>query len=209
MSDGTADRRIFRSGRLRSRQIESQRPGRPRAEVSHVRPKSEQVDSFYELAESQWLPLAEVDRPGLAWARGRWRAPSMFGEVAVLLILSILMLVLLAPSLRRNQARSQLSQCRDNLEMLATGMEMYAADYSAYPTSLRQLSPNYLKTIPLCPADGVQDYSLFTGADAPGNSRRQARYFYLECSRENHTEAAVAGHFPAYSSVRGLIERAP
>ena len=61
---------------------------------------------------------------------------------------------------RRYQADSHTRQCGVNQHKLGTALEMYSTDnVGRYPTSLRQLVPNYLKSIPTCPAAGSDTYS--------------------------------------------------
>lgn len=50
--------------------------------------------------------------------------------------------------------------CRSNLKNIGTACEMYFTDNNAYPTSLEQLTPMYLKTVPSCIPGEVNSYEL-------------------------------------------------
>lgn len=51
--------------------------------------------------------------------------------------------------------------CRSNLKNVATAIEMYQTDWNgASPSTLASLTPNYLKTLPKCPADSASEESL-------------------------------------------------
>ena len=89
-------------------------------------------------------------------------------------------------------------------------MEMWSTDNSGrYPTSLEQLVPNYLRTIPLCPEAGRDTYSasLQTGLEAEGNEETQYQDYYLvKCLGHNHPQ--IEEDYPQYNGVQGLIQDA-
>lgn len=100
-------------------------------------------------------------------------------------------------------------ECASNLKNIATGLEMYSTDWSGrYPPSTEYLVPNYLRTIPPCPAAGEDTYSKSyqTGPDAPLNDPAYQEYFYLECRGHNHLE--LQANRPRYNGITGL-ERGP
>lgn len=73
-----------------------------------------------------------------------------------LYVVGVLVFVLAASSLwaRQCQVRS-LQDCRSNLKNLGTALEMYSTDACGrYPSSLSSLTPDYLVTLPTCPASG-------------------------------------------------------
>lgn len=88
--------------------------------------------------------------------------------------------------------------CSSNLKNIATALEMYACDSQGhYPTRLSQLTPNYLKTVPTCPAAGADSYSAtYQRALKPDG-------FRLHCGGENHTPWPA--NTPAYTSGQGLV----
>ena len=98
--------------------------------------------------------------------------------------------------------------CQDNLKVIATTMEMYAADHNGhYVKSLSELGANYLPAVPRCPATGKDTYSttLKVGRSAPHNPGDYVEYYYFECSG-SHTGAKPASG-PCYDSVRGLSDK--
>jgi hypothetical protein len=60
-----------------------------------------------------------------------------------------------------------MTNCKSNLKNLGTAMEMYTTDWEGrYPSTLGQLTPNYLKTIPECQAVERMTYKFQTGPNA-------------------------------------------
>jgi hypothetical protein len=98
----------------------------------------------------------------------------------------------------RARQQGQLTACKSNLKNLATATEMWASDNQGrYPTKLAETSPNYMKTIPTCPAAGRDTYSqAFVSAANPDN-------FTIVCAGHNH---GSANDFPQYNAMVGLIE---
>ena len=67
-------------------------------------------------------------------------------------------------------------------------MEMYSTDWAGcYPSTLGQLTPNYLKTIPDCQAVERMTYKLQIGPNTAYNTVGFEDYYFLECEGANHT----------------------
>lgn len=93
---------------------------------------------------------------------------------------------------------ADLRQCRSNLRNVSTALEMYSTDASGrFPPTLASLEPDYLRTIPTCPARGADTYSA--GYD------RSADTYTLFCRGLNH--AAVGPDQPFLPRVMGLVEK--
>lgn len=89
--------------------------------------------------------------------------------------------------------------CTSNLKNIATALEMYSTDFNGlYPSELATLTPNYLKTIPTCPAAQQDTYSA-TAQLAPGG-------YTLACAGHHHP--AEPENFPQYNFMEGLITKA-
>jgi hypothetical protein len=112
---------------------------------------------------------------------------------------------ILIPNFIRARGQGQTTACKSNLKNIGTGLEMYSTDWSGdYPTDMGMLTPNYLKTIPDCPAAGRNTYSESYSLK-PTDGGWEAYYFY--CSGENHIDVGLPANFPAYNGVEGLTER--
>ncbi|MGE0492296.1 MAG: DUF3352 domain-containing protein [Vulcanimicrobiota bacterium] len=99
------------------------------------------------------------------------------------------------------RAQGQYTACKSNLKNIATACEMYSTDWSGrYPTELALLTPNYLKTIPSCPAAQKDTY---TGTYQMGTSPDSYRF---ACEGNHHSE--VASEDPYYTSDQGLMAEA-
>jgi hypothetical protein len=115
----------------------------------------------------------------------------------------------LAKIFDKAKAQGQFTACTSNLKNLGTALEMYSTDYKGkYPpvdSGLSLLTPNYLKTIPACPAAGKVTYSYTGGPDAALNGPGYQDYMELRCVGSNHKAVGVQGDLPAYTGVYGLI----
>lgn len=79
---------------------------------------------------------------------------------------------------------------------------MYSTDFGGlYPDSMVQLTPDYLRVIPLCPAAGSDTYS-----DSYRSSTDPDYYSYC-CRGGQHIAVSVEGNYPAYDAISGLQER--
>lgn len=101
------------------------------------------------------------------------------------------------PRLTGSDAAEDLTYCKSNLKNIATAMEMYSTDNSGrYPKKMAQLTPSYLKTIPLCPSAHTDTYSnsleISTSPDA----------YTFYCAGHHHPQETV--NFPQYNSYSGL-----
>lgn len=84
------------------------------------------------------------------------------GIITVLALLGLVaaLLVVIVPKLIRPEGAGQYSACQTNIRHLALASQMYAVDWGGhYPESTAFLTPNYLKTIPMCPASGTDTYT--------------------------------------------------
>ena len=78
---------------------------------------------------------------------------------------------------------------------------------SKYPGSLAHLTPNYLKTIPSCPAALKVTYEFETGAGAAYNSKGFQDYYFIKCAGTYHNSVSVPTNYPQYDAIQGLIDR--
>ncbi len=131
-------------------------------------------------------------------------------DLIMLASITLVLGAILVPNWIRARARGQLTACKSNLKNIGTALEMYSTDWSGkYPTSTSVLTPNYLKTLPECPASGHNSYRASFGPTAPTNVNGYEDYYYVECSGGHHGSVSISGDYPAYDGVQGLIERAP
>ena len=98
----------------------------------------------------------------------------------------------------RARAQGQLTACKSNQKNIGTALEMWSTDYNGkYPETLSQVTPDYLKTIPKCPAANKDTYS--------GTYLHSGEYFQVRCSGKHHDAAGLPANFPAYNNVEGII----
>ncbi|MBN9414219.1 MAG: hypothetical protein J0I12_02215 [Candidatus Eremiobacteraeota bacterium] len=91
--------------------------------------------------------------------------------------------------------RKPVDRCMQNLKNVATALEMYSTDNSGrYPTSLKGLTPNYLRDMPECLDKDPYVYSMKVRPDS----------FLVHCPGRNHVKDGSPANFPSYDSQKGL-----
>ena len=106
------------------------------------------------------------------------------------------------PNFTRARARGQLVACKSNLKNIGTALEMYSVDNSGrYPTRLSQLTPDYLRLVPTCPAAGSDTYSEGYACTSKPDG------YTVRCKGSHHEAVGYPADFPAYTSGAGLIDR--
>ncbi len=104
----------------------------------------------------------------------------------------------------RARAQGQLTACKSNQKNIGVALDMYAVDHQgAYPRDLPGLLPNYLKTLPECPAAEKMSYAVRFGPGPEG----KPEYYEIRCAGENHSKAMIPADYPRLHSVDGLVER--
>jgi prepilin-type N-terminal cleavage/methylation domain-containing protein len=133
----------------------------------------------------------------------RLRKRSGFTLIELMIVIAIIAILaaILVPNLIRARSRSQLTGCTTNLKNIATSVEMYNVDYNGrYPTAMSLLTPNYLKSIPICPVAGSDSYSGgYTSTVLPDE-------FEVFCQGGFHA-GFTPTDYPRYDAAHGLIER--
>lgn len=84
---------------------------------------------------------------------------------------------------------NEIEQCKDNLGMIFSALEVYAATHDGkYPRALGELCPSYLGQIPHCPAEDSDTYSASYVVGMLGGkgiiSTRQV--FTIYCTGQRH-----------------------
>lgn len=99
------------------------------------------------------------------------------------------------------KAEGQLTACKSNMKNIGTALEMWATDHDGtYPKSLSELTPDYLKMIPDCPAARSDTYSsTYNPSTEPIN-------YQFHCSGD-HSAAGLEPGLPSYDGESGLIEQ--
>lgn len=124
------------------------------------------------------------------------------GASGSLLLVGAVGAAVAVPNFVRARGQGQLTACKSNQKNIATACEMYATDFGGrYPERLSGLTPNYLRTIPECPAAGADTYSATYQMSASPDM------FSLYCQGENHVNVGVPANYPQYNGYSGLIER--
>lgn len=128
--------------------------------------------------------------------------------VFALLSLCLVLAAIMVPNFIRARSRGQLTACKSNLKNIGTAFEMYSTDWSGkYPATMDLLTPNYLKTIPECPAAGSVTYTMETGESSIYNTAGFQDYYFVQCEGPNHKAVSVPRNYPQYDGIQGLIDR--
>jgi hypothetical protein len=110
----------------------------------------------------------------------------------------------------KGRPSGRLTACSSNEKNIAIAIEMYGTDYAgSYPADLAELTPNYLKTIPLCPArddDLSVPVGLLWPPEPPDYSYTlRDGGFTISCPGTRHRTAQIRlPNYPLYDSETGL-----
>lgn len=115
---------------------------------------------------------------------------SQFKYAAIILLFAGIVFILF-PLISFMRAKEKLILCRENMRKIGTALEMYSTDHSGhYPTDLKDLSPEYLKTVPTCPSAGIDTYTDgYCGLFEPDE-------YSFYCRGKNHSAAFVLADYP-------------
>lgn len=127
----------------------------------------------------------------------------------ILVILAVLVASALAVRFARMQnAESDLVNCKENLKNLGTAMEMYSTDWSGrYSSAFAKLTPNYLKTLPECPAARAMTYRMESGVESPHNTQGFQDYYFMYCEGDFHRDMKLPSNYPVYDGIASMGER--
>lgn len=129
--------------------------------------------------------------------------------VLALLAVVCFLAAIMVPNFMRARARGMLTACKSNLKNIGIALDMYAQDHEwQYPVRVDQLTPKYLKSLPVCPSVGRDTYSATyllspRPAPTPAQTPGPQQDYTFRCAGGDHANTS----YPAYSSVQGLIER--
>lgn len=139
--------------------------------------------------------VTSVDEDGIHLRNRGAITPMTVGAVAIAAAIAV-------PNFIRARAQGQVTACKSNLKNIGTACEMYATDHHGrYPTSTADLTPDYLKVIPTCPAAGRDTYSEGFVSHA------QPDAYTVVCTGMNHNAVGDGPNFPQYTSTQGLLDR--
>ena len=117
----------------------------------------------------------------------------------LVIICSLAVISMMVPFLQRENDRRDLLDCKENLRTLAVAMENYSSEHDGhYPPELKYLVPNYVESLPRCPASGTISYQMEWGPEAPHNTRAFQDYYFLYCAGENHMVNGLPANYPCY-----------
>jgi general secretion pathway protein G len=175
--------------------------------MSEERPPEDEQQENPENPESSWeddhsVPFEDPDE--------KKKKKSGCSPLAVFALLSafLVLAAILVPNFMRARSRGQLTACNSNLKNVGTAFEMYSTDWSGkYPVTMDLLTPNYLKSIPACPAAGEVTYKMKSGPGVAYNDVGFQDYYFVQCEGANHTSVSVPKNYPQYDGIRGLIDR--
>lgn len=132
------------------------------------------------------------------------RKSAAFTLIELMIVIAIIAILaaILVPNFIRARAQAHLTACESNLRQIATSLEMYSVDNRGhYPPTINLLTPNYLKTMPECPAAGSDTY---TGMyDVTINPDTYSYY----CEGPFHQGLGIAPNYPQWVSATGLDRR--
>ncbi len=123
-------------------------------------------------------------------------------ELMIVIAIIAILASVLVPNFLRARGGGQLTACKANLKNLATSIELYSTDHGGrFCDELELLTPNYIKTIPVCP---VAQSDTYSGAFVATSLPDEYSFF---CEGEWHTGMGLPPDYPQYFSESGIVER--
>ena len=128
-----------------------------------------------------------------------------FTIIELMIVISIIAILagILVPNFVRSRAKAKYTACCENLKKAGVAIQMYANDNDGYyPTNLKKLTPNYLASLPKCPASG-DVYNYKHGI----NVFSMKRTYTINCQTNRHQGALNTKQtmeLPSYTPERGL-----
>lgn len=127
--------------------------------------------------------------------------------VSVLFCVILLFATVLYPNYERARACGKFTQCQSNCKNIGMALDMYAIDHDGhFPSSISELSPRYLKSIPTCLGAGKDSYSPSYSVLA-GKEKGEVDAYTFYCSGLNHKWLGVDPNYPQYNSRTGLTAK--
>lgn len=163
------------------------------------------IEHYSQRWEGEWVS-ASSPRGRRLWHHEPPR-PKLFSasvrRLGLLLPILLLAWAALVPNMQRSRPQSQYTACKSNLKNIGIALAMYSTDHGAEcPPSLEALTPNYLRSLPECPALADVSYRLTPAQGQPGDPD-----YLVECVGGNHSAVGVTGDYPAWHSEHGILER--
>jgi len=130
------------------------------------------------------------------------RGSAIFYTVLIAIALISIAVVVMVPKYQRAGACGQFTQCQANCKNISTALEMYADDNEGnFPSHLSQLTPKYLRSMPMCAGARRDTYSQSYQSSTNFDS------FSFYCAGHHHKWVGVEPNYPQYNSRDGLIPR--
>ena len=165
---------------------------------------SEEAELDRKEQRAQEQPSLARDLLSAGGAKPRFSTLFVIALIASFLVLC----AVVVPNFRRARAGGRITACKSNLKNIGTACEMYSSDNAGkYPARMELLLPNYLKTLPECPATGTTTYKLETGLNVGYNTAGFEDYYFISCHGDNHEAISLPPNYPQYDGIQGLIER--
>jgi len=145
--------------------------------------------------------IEECSQSTLCGVRRRRSNGFTLVELLTVLVVIALLAAIVTPRYLAARDNGTLTACSENLKNIAIALQTYANDNSqTYPSSLSNLVPNYLATLPSCPtAAGPNTYSpSYARASLPPN-------FTVFCQGSYHIAVSgITSNQPYYRLSEGL-----
>lgn len=92
--------------------------------------------------------------------------------------------------------------CETNCKLIAKALKKHKVEKGRYPDSLKELTPDYIKAIPKCPATGKDTYSASYRVYRPMDENEEERFTFF-CKGANHTAAGMGPDKPLFDNKTG------
>lgn len=86
-------------------------------------------------------------------------------EFSIVLAIVLLLAAVSLPTFFQNRKKADEDKCVTQLDAISVACQEYAREHGGFPKTLEELVPDYLESIPVCPAGGT--YTLGTPEGSP------------------------------------------
>lgn len=161
--------------------------------VYHIIEGNDEWQDFINLRNSVFIIFVLFSLIHWISRPGTWRIVTIAGMMCFLLS------GILAPNFLRARASGSLTGCKSHLKNIGTAMEMYSSDNQGrYPRNLAAITPNYLRTLPICPDARRMSYR-YVSTTAPD-------IYTVWCHGAAHLPMSGI-NMPEYDAMEGLREK--
>lgn len=118
----------------------------------------------------------------------------------LILLGSLILVTIFVPGcITTGKPSENLMKCQSNLKNIGDALEIYSdRNGGLYPALLDQVTPDYVKVLPTCPAAGTNSYAYLRSD--------KGDVYTMYCRGDYHSAVTGCENYPQYDTISGLME---